>query len=64
MKRSTTILISVLVLILTVPWFFTHDSDKIVFGFPSWAFYSIAMTFGYAVLLVILIGVSWNNMEE
>jgi len=47
-------------LVLTVPWFFTNFDNKMVWGFPLWALYSISMSVLYAMLIAILIGRYWD----
>jgi len=64
MKRNTAIIISFALLLLSVPWLFTGTSDTMIMGFPTWAFYNIAVTFVYALFLIFLLGTMWDKMEE
>ncbi|QDU60215.1 hypothetical protein Pan216_10530 [Planctomycetes bacterium Pan216] len=62
MSRGATTLISFIALVLTVPWLYTSDRMAIWFGFPPWAFYTIATTVVYAVVLNLLLGTQWSRM--
>ena len=57
MTRRRIVLLSVLALFATVPWFFgpseTHDS---YLGFPLWALYSLCATVVYAIVISYLVG--------
>jgi len=52
--------ISTLLLIATVPWFFTEFRTSNLFGFPSWAFYSLCITFLYAIVTAIFFQRYWS----
>lgn len=45
-------ILSLLTLILTVPWFIT--SSEMILGFPVWAFYSLIVTVLYSFLIAYL----------
>lgn len=53
-------LISIIALVLTVPWFFIDFSNTTVLGFPLWAFYSIVMSVLYAAVIAIMLGRYWD----
>lgn len=45
-------ILSLLMLVLTVPWFIT--SSEMIFGFPAWAFYALIVTVLYSFLIAYL----------
>jgi hypothetical protein len=45
-------ILSILMLVLTVPWFIT--SSEMIFGFPAWAFYALIVTVLYSFLIAYL----------
>ena len=51
--------ISSLLLIASVPWFFTGFRSSNFFGFPSWAFYSLSITLLYAIVTAIFFERYW-----
>jgi len=51
--------ISALLLILSVPWFFTEFRTSNLFGFPLWAFYSLCITLSYAIVTAIFFQRYW-----
>ena len=63
MKRLL-LVIPLVLLIFTVPWFFFSPNPGHVGGIPSWAIYSIIATAVYSLCLVIFLGRFWQNMEE
>jgi len=52
--------ISALLLIGSVPWFFTEFRSSNLFGFPSWAFYSLCITLLYAIVTAIFSQRYWS----
>ncbi len=52
-------LVNFLLIILTVPWFFFKGDLHIILGFPIWAFYSICMTFLYAIIICYFLKKYW-----
>jgi hypothetical protein len=60
MTRPAIYVVSFLLLILTVPWFFTEPSETIVLGFPVWAFYSLTASLVYATCMCFILGRYWN----
>ena len=52
-------ILNFLFIILTVPWFFLDDSINSIFGFPFWAFYSLIMTFLYAIIIYLFLKKYW-----
>ncbi len=45
-------IVSLIMLVLTVPWFIT--SSEMIFGFPAWAFYALIVTVLYSFLIAYL----------
>ena len=57
-------LLNFLLLFLTVPWFFYNDSTDMIIGIPNWAFYSLLVTFLYAVITYVLIKKYWFTRDH
>ena len=60
MNRPLLYILTILALALTVPWFFSGDSDKRILGFPVWAAWAVGASALYAVLIAFLIGRYWD----
>ena len=60
MNRPLLYLLTILALALTVPWFFTGDSEARLLGFPLWAAWAVGASFIYAVVIAICIGRYWD----
>ena len=56
-------ILNFLLLFLTVPWFFYNDSTAMIIGVPNWAFYSLLVTFLYAVIIYVLIRKYWFTRD-
>jgi hypothetical protein len=52
--------ISAVLLIASVPWFFTEFMTVNLFGFPSWAFYSLCITLLYAIVTAVFLQRYWS----
>ena len=52
MTQKKAWILSLLMLVLTVPWFIT--SSEMIFGFPAWAFYALIVTVLYSFLIAYL----------
>ncbi len=51
-------------LVLTVPWSLVAPASATVWGFPGWAFYSLAMTGLFALLLSLLLPFLWQSLAS
>ena len=60
MKRLFYLLLPLIFLTISVPWFFVDTSDKKILGFPHWVAFSILGAFCFAVLMATLIGFFWE----
>jgi hypothetical protein len=47
-------------LVFSAPWFFTGDSGERFLGFPSWVVYALFAAAAYAVVVAVLIGCCWD----
>jgi hypothetical protein len=52
--------VSALALAATVPWTFVGEGARL-WGFPSWAVYSLAASVVYAALIAALLGSGWEE---
>ncbi|MEA1881885.1 MAG: hypothetical protein U9N31_05730 [Candidatus Marinimicrobia bacterium] len=62
MSRNRTFLISIIALILTVPWWFFEYSSTIL-GLPDWAFYTVFMALIYSVVITYILGKYWKTKD-
>ena len=60
-RRKRAVLISILALLATVPWFFRSPGIGFL-GLPPWALYSLVATVLYAIIIAFLIGRFWSDM--
>ncbi len=56
--------VSAFLLIATVPWLFTENKYGDILGFPSWAFYSLCVTFVYAIVTAIFFERYWSLFDN
>ena len=63
MSRNSLFFISIMVLILTVPWWFFEYSDTIILGLPDWAFYAVIMAILYSIVISYIVGKFWKTKE-
>ncbi len=63
MSRNSLFFISIIVLILTVPWWFFEYSDTIILGLPDWAFYAVIMAILYSIVISYILGKFWETKE-
>ena len=63
MSRNCVFFISIIVLILTVPWWFFEYSDTIILGLPDWAFYAVIMAILYSIVISYILGKFWKTKE-
>lgn len=55
-------IISLLFCVLTTPFFVS--SDRIIMGFPAWAFYSLVMIILYSFIIAILLHIYWPTQKK
>ena len=62
MKLDRIAILSWVVLIFTVPWFFFENTPRL-FGLPSWALYAIVSAAVYSIILFVVIEKTWQKEE-
>ena len=55
-------IISLVCCVLTAPFFVS--SQRIIMGFPAWAFYSLVMTIVYSFIIAILLQIYWPTQKK
>ncbi|MFQ5581776.1 MAG: hypothetical protein ACE5F3_03995 [Mariprofundaceae bacterium] len=60
MARLRLYLLIAVLLILTVPWWFTVPADRQILGMPAWAAYSLGMSVLFAVVMAALLKRFWE----
>ncbi|MAB59317.1 MAG: hypothetical protein CMO46_02095 [Verrucomicrobiales bacterium] len=60
MKRVFYLLLPIVFLVISVPWFFVKNNENRLFGMPDWVIYSLIGAASFAILMTILIGFFWN----
>jgi len=63
MKFNRISILSWVVLIFTVPWFFFENTPRL-FGLPSWALYAIVSAALYSIILFVVIEKTWQGEES
>jgi len=63
MKFNRISILSWVVLIFTVPWFFFENTPRL-FGLPSWALYAIVSAALYSIILFVVIEKTWRGEES
>ena len=63
MKLTRNILLSLIVLVLTVPWFFSEGNIRLA-GMPTWAFYAVVAAVVYSIILSVVIEKTWPNDDN
>jgi|GEM_PF-3508123 hypothetical protein len=64
MTLALKLFISVLVLIaITVPWFYTAEASPVDEGLPNWFIYSLFMTVIFSLFLFYAIGRFWDQLS-
>ena len=58
MKFDRILILSWVVLIFTVPWFFFENTPRLI-GLPSWALYAIVSAAVYSIILFVVIEKTW-----
>ena len=60
MTRTRLYILILLLILLTVPWFFSGIASIIVVGFPPWALYTLMATLIYAVITSYFLRKYWS----
>jgi len=60
MTRIKLYVLSFLILLATIPWFFSQSSDLSMGGFPAWALYTLAATAFYGIIIALLLKKYWH----
>ena len=63
MRFTRNILLSLIVLVLTVPWFFSEGNTRLV-GMPIWALYAVVAAVVYSIILSVVIEKTWPNDDN
>ena len=63
MSFSRNILLSLIALVLTVPWFFSEGNTRLV-GMPTWALYAVVAAVVYSIILFIVIEKTWPKDDS
>ena len=58
-----TLAISIGMLALTVPWWFSGDSGPVGFGMPGWALFALVAGFVYACAVAWQLRAAWKKEE-
>lgn len=60
MTRALLYMLIALLLVLTVPWFFSERTAASILGMPIWAAYSLCMSLLFALCMAVLLPRSWH----
>lgn len=60
MTQGRLYILSFILVLFTVPWFFTEVRDETIVGMPGWAFYSVVAAAGYACAVAWLMQRYWS----
>ena len=63
MRLTRNILLSLIVLVLTVPWFFSEGNIRLA-GMPTWALYAVVAAVVYSTILSVVIEKTWPNDDN
>ena len=63
MRLTRNILLSLIILVLTVPWFFSEGNIRLA-GMPSWALYAVVAAVVYSIILSVVIEKTWPNDDN
>ncbi len=64
MTKLRVCLISAILIIASVPWFFTEFMAGNILGFPIWAFYSLCVTILYAIVTAFFFQRYWSLFAD
>ena len=57
------LLLALLFLVLTVPWWFSGGDAPAVFGLPGWAAFAVVMSFAYACAISWQLRAQWRKED-
>ena len=60
MTRIRLYTLMLVLLLLTIPWFFSGPTSRVIAGFPSWALYTFLATLTFAIIISYILGKYWN----
>ena len=63
MRPTRNILLSLIVLVLTVPWFFSEGNIRLA-GIPTWALYAVVAAVVYSIILFVVIEKTWPKDDN
>ena len=63
MSFSRNILLSLIALVLTVPWFLSEGNIRLV-GMPTWALYAVVAAVVYSIILSVVIEKTWPKDDS
>ena len=63
MSFSRNMLLSLIALVLTVPWFFSEGNIRLV-GMPTWALYAVVAAVVYSIILSVIIEKTWPKDDK
>ena len=63
MSFRRNLLLSLIALVLTVPWFFSEENIRLV-GMPAWALYAVVAAVVYSIILSVVIEKTWPNDDN
>ena len=63
MRFTRNILLSLIVLVLTVPWFFSEGNIRLA-GMPTWALYAVVAAVVYSIILSVVIEKTWPKDDN
>ena len=63
MRFTRNILLSLIVLVLTVPWFFPKGNLRLA-GMPTWALYAVVAAVVYSIILFVVIEKTWPKDDN
>ena len=63
MRLTRNILLSLIVLVLTVPWFFSEGNIRLA-GMPTWALYAVVAAVVYSIILSVVIEKTWPKDDN
>lgn len=62
--RAILYTIILLFLLAAIPWGFAEGSEGRLWGFPSWAVYSLVVSFFYACVVSAFVWRCWDNGDD
>ena len=63
MKLAHKLFISVFILIVaTVPWFYSGEASAEDTGLPNWFIYSLIMSVAFSIFISIAMGLFWDRL--